>query len=445
MIKITNTLTGNKEEFKPYNQNSVLMYVCGITPYDDAHIGHGRVYISFDVISRLFRLFGYDVQYCRNFTDIDDKLLNKAEAEFGDRLRYQEISERYIARYHQDVAALGCLPPTYEPRVTRCIPEIIRFIQGLIDAGKAYESEGDVYFSIATFPAYGALSKRHVEDLQVGARVQVSDKKRDPLDFALWKSEPEGTFWKSPWGYGRPGWHIECSAMAKQFLGEHIDIHGGGLDLIFPHHENEIAQSEALYGAPFARYWVHNGMVRIDQEKMSKSLGNFFTLRDLFKQFDPMVLRYYIIAHHYRAPLDFAFDDIKAIEKSYKRLVRIFNDVIADPELDLTAVAKSDVAQRMIDFLADDINTPGAFGVLFDALGDIQKNESELRLIKGILQHIFGLSLQPIAEQEVVMTTEIEQKLAEREEARLAKDWARADAIRQQLVDMGVPVNDKRS
>jgi cysteinyl-tRNA synthetase len=444
MIKITNTLTGKKEEFIPLKDSNVLLYVCGVTPYDDAHIGHGRVYMSFDMLYRLLHLLGYTVTYCRNFTDIDDKLLKKAACEYGDELRYREIADRFIARYHQDMDKLGCLHPNVEPRVTDNIPAIIDFIERLIKAGKAYESEGDVYFDIATFPDYGKLSGRKTDDLLAGARVEINEKKRSPLDFALWKSESEGTFWKSPWGYGRPGWHIECSTLAAHYLDRHIDIHAGGLDLIFPHHENEIAQSEGLHGAPFARYWMHNGMVRIDQEKMSKSLGNFFTLRDLFQKFDPMVLRYYIVSHHYRAPLDFAFDDICATEKSYRRLTRIFEQVpefLNQTDLELL---ESPTVQKMLDFLMDDLNTPGALGVLFDALHTVQYNMDELASIKAFMQRVFGLTFAPLAQAHIAITPEIQQLIDLREAARTEKNWTLADQIRDQLVEMGVSVQDQK-
>lgn len=444
MIKITNTLTGKKEEFIPISDNAVTLYVCGVTPYDDAHIGHGRVYISFDMMYRLFQFLGYTVRYCRNFTDIDDKLLRKADCEFGDPLRYREIADRYIASYHNDMVSLGCLPPEYEPRVTDNIPAIIDFIERLIAAGKAYESEGDVYFDISTFPNYGELSKRNVEDLHAGARVQINEKKRNPLDFALWKSEKEGTFWKSPWGYGRPGWHIECSTLAAHYLGKHIDIHAGGLDLIFPHHENEIAQSEALHGAPFARYWMHNGMVRVNEEKMSKSLGNFFTLQEIFKEWDPMVIRYYIVSHHYRAPLDFSWNDIQATEKSYRRLIRIFSQVPEDFVPTDLEVLESATVQKMVDFLIDDLNTPGALGVLFDSLATIQYSMDELACVKALLQKVFGLSLAQLTEATIVITPEITDLIAQRETARTEKNWALADQIRDQLIEMGIEVQDQK-
>jgi cysteinyl-tRNA synthetase len=444
MLYLTNSLTGKKEEFKPITPGRVLMYVCGVTPYDNAHVGHGRCYITFDVLYRLLKFLGYDVAYCRNFTDIDDKILNKAEKEFGDRQRYADIAGRYIASYHADMQKLNCLAPTYEPRVTQTIPEIIDFIAGLIKKGKAYAVDGDVYFRINTFPEYGKLSKHKLEDLHAGERVEINSKKEHPLDFALWKSEPEGTFWKSPWGYGRPGWHIECSAMASKYLAPHIDIHAGGLDLMFPHHENEIAQSEGLNGAPFSRYWMHNGFVQINKEKMSKSLGNFFTLDDVFKQFDPMVVRYYILTHQYRTPLDFSFDDMKATQKSYERLCRIFEPVQPLTPLTYQEAKDMPVISTMLSFLCDDFNTPGMFGVLFEKLSEIQSDPALMAAIKAFLMNILGLRMEPLSEKVIEITPEAEALIDERNKARAEKNWARADEIRDQLVKMGIDLKDKK-
>ncbi len=362
MLKLTNTLSGKKEKFISLVPHKVSMYVCGITPYDNAHVGHGRVYVSFDILYRLLQSLHYDVVYCRNLTDIDDKILKKALDSFGNKMRYADVTGPVIDNYHHDMQALNCLPPDFEPRVTDNIDIIIDFVQKLIAAGKAYTSNGDVYFRVREFSDYGKLSKHKLEDLRAGARVDASEKKEDPLDFALWKAEPEGEFWKSPWGWGRPGWHIECSAMAGKYLGSEIDIHAGGLDLIFPHHENEIAQTESLTGKPFARYWLHNGFVMINHEKMSKSLGNFFTLRDIFKQFDPMVVRYYFITHQYKAPLDFSFQDMMVAQKSYQRLIRLLDSVQCDEEAPLYYdVLKTDIAKRMIDY---GIHTPTIFFTL---------------------------------------------------------------------------------
>jgi len=441
MITLSNTVTGKKEAFTPLKKDAVSLYVCGITPYDYAHIGHGRVYVTFDVLLRLLRLTGLTVTYCRNFTDIDDKLLNRAEKELGDQFRYQEIAEKYISAYLEDIARLGCLTPDVEPRVTETIPEIIAFVKGLIDKGYAYQVQGDVYYRVSRFDSYGKLSKRDVDDLLVGARVEVNTKKENPLDFALWKGEEEGTFWQSPWGWGRPGWHIECSAMASKHLDKHIDIHGGGMDLIFPHHENEIAQSEGLYGGTFARYWVHNAFVRINEEKMSKSLGNFFTLRDVFASFDPMVVRFYYLQHHYRSPLDFSFEDLQAAERAYRRLCRAFAGSTCPADQSDEHVQQSPLFKELVRFVSDDLNTVGALGVVFENLSDMQE---EVCAVKFFLQEILGLSLIMPAQKEIEITSEIQALIDKRDAARAIKDWTTADAVRQQLVELGYEVKDKK-
>ncbi|MCX5921769.1 MAG: cysteine--tRNA ligase [Candidatus Dependentiae bacterium] len=443
MLKITNTLTGKKELFTPLEGNNVRLYVCGITPYDYAHVGHGRVYVIFDVLYRLLNFLNYNVKYCRNFTDIDDKLLSKAVKETGNEQDYKDVAQRYITTFTHDMAQLNCTVPTYEPRVTDSIPAIIKFIKGLVDNGTAYVVDGDVYFHIPAFPAYGMLSKQKLDELVVGARVEANDKKKNPLDFALWKSEEEGQFWQSPWGWGRPGWHIECSALAAHYLGKHIDIHAGGMDLIFTHHENEIAQSEGLFGAPFARYWMHNAFVRINKEKMSKSLGNFFTLRDVFTKFDPMVVRFYYLNHYYRSPLDFSFDDIEAVQKSYQKLCRVLQEYTAQ-DVDAATVHESVIVKKMLVFLCDDLNTPGMLGVVFENLGELQRTAHEACSVKAFLQNVLGLSLQPLPVEEAIVTPEIKQLLAERETARVAKDWTRADVIRDQLKALGFEVQDKK-
>lgn len=443
MIQITNTLSGKKEAFKPIEQNKATMYVCGITPYDVAHVGHGRVAVVFDILYRMLRFFDFKATYCRNFTDIDDKLLNKAQQEFGDPLRYAEIAERYIASYTHDVNALNCLVPDVQPRVTENIPDIIEFVEGLIEGGHAYVVDNDVYFSIRTFPNYGVLSKHKLEDLRAGSRVEVNDEKRDPLDFVVWKGSDEGTFWKSPWGWGRPGWHIECSVMASKYLGKQIDIHGGGMDLIFPHHENEVAQSEAGNKKRFANYWMHNAFVRINKEKMSKSLGNFFTLKQVFEQFDPMVVRYYYLQHQYRAPLDFSFDDVASIKKNYQRLCKVFEGTACKP-LEKQQLMDSPLVREMLEFLTDDLNTPGMFGVLFEKIDTIKTNEHERCAVKKFLGDVLGLTLEPLQEEQVELTPEIQALLDARTQARREKNWAQADALRKQLQDMGVEVKDEK-
>lgn len=434
-MQFTNTLSGKKEEFVVGKQ--LKMYVCGVTPYDDAHVGHGRCYVAFDLLYRMLRSFGTSVTYCRNFTDIDDKTMRRAEKEFGDRLRFNEIADRYIKNFHHDIGKLNCLSPDVEPRVTENIPQIIEFIKKLIDKGDAYQAGNDVYFQIEKFPEYGKLSKQKIEDLYAGVRIDVCQQKKNPLDFALWKSEPEGEFWSSPWGYGRPGWHIECSVLARLNLGEHIDIHGGGLDLIFPHHENEIAQSESLFGAPFSRMWMHNGMVNSNKEKMSKSLGNFFVLRDLYKHFDPMVIRYYFLMHHYRMPIEFSFEGLTSAQKSYERLIRLF--IVDGVEV---AGYHSEIIDRMLEFLQDDLNTPGLLGVIFENSTEIAQNKHELAAVKNILVNELGLTLQPLPERTVELTPEIEALIDARNKARREKNWARADELRDQLQQLGFDVHD---
>lgn len=442
-LQLQNNLTGMVEPFQPLEKGYVRMYVCGITPYDLPHLGHGRCYVSFDVLYRLLNFFGYSVTYCRNFTDIDDKIIAKAITEFGDPQEYARVTARYIPAFHAAMNALGCLSPDHEPQVTENIDEIISFVQKLVDLQHAYVVDGDVYFSIDSFREYGKLSRQRPEDLRAGKRVELNDKKRDPLDFALWKSEAEGTFFKSPWGYGRPGWHIECSALARRYLGDQIDLHGGGRDLIFPHHENEIAQTESLTKSQFARFWCHNGFVQINREKMSKSLGNFFTLDELFQKFDPMLLRYYFVAHHYAAPLEFSFDDVSSLSKSYQRLVRVLQNVKYD-QVTREQVQNNEIGARMLAFLCDDLNTPGMFGVVFENLDKIANDPQNAAIVAKLLKGVCGLDLKPLEEKAIELTPEIERLIVEREEAREQKDWTRADAIRDKLRALGYVVRDTR-
>lgn len=448
---LTDTLSGKRETVNPIIPHEIKMYVCGVTPYDYAHLGHGRVYVTFDMLRRLSAFEGFSVKYCRNFTDIDDKLLNKARAEYGDPMRYKELADFYIKTFTHDMQQLGCLPPTYEPRVTEHIPQIIAFIDDLIKTGHAYRADGDVYFSIKTFEKYGKLSKRDLDDLIAGARVQPNEKKRDPLDFVLWKGEKEGTFWDSPWGWGRPGWHIECSALARHYLGDQIDIHGGGMDLIFPHHENEVAQTEAVTGKDFARLWMHIAFVRVNQEKMSKSLGNFWTLKDLLERFEPAVIRFLFVQHQYRNPLDFSLAELEEVRKSYQSLCRIFEGSamhIEAGDLYRTVSEIHDIkpqAQEMLDFLCEDLNTPGMLGVVYKYADEIKKDAELKKQAKSILVNIVGLDLKPLPEKTVEMTPEIERLLAERERARAEKNWAQADALRDKLKSLGYEVRDTKA
>ncbi|EKD48466.1 MAG: hypothetical protein ACD_64C00300G0001 [uncultured bacterium] len=443
MVTLTNTLSGKKETFRSLQPDRVTLYACGITPYDRAHIGHARSYVSFDLLYRWLIFLGYDVTYCRNFTDIDDKLLKKAQSVLGDQMRYPEIAEKIIAQYQNEMKALNCVSPYYEPRVTDHIPLIITFIEKLIEKGHAYESDGDVYFSIDSFPEYGKLSKQRVDELCTGARVQPGEKKYDPLDFALWKKESEGTFWKSPWGWGRPGWHIECSALASYYLGDQIDIHGGGRDLLFPHHENEVAQSESLTGKPFAQFWIHNGLMRLDAEKMSKSLGNIIAIEDILKQYDPMELRFYFLQHHYHSPMEFSFSDLDGACKSYRRLCRALHDV-AIGTFSKEHLEALPITARMLAFLKDDLNSAGLLGVVFENLDTLKENQALASAVKQIVHNILGLRLQIVPEKEQAITPEIQKLIDEREAARAQKDWARADAIRDQLTQMGYEVRDRK-
>ncbi len=439
-LTITNTLTGQKEKFVPLIDSQVKMYVCGITPYDYAHIGHGRVYVTFDIMYRLLTFLGYQVSYCRNFTDIDDKLLNKAAKEFGDQMRYHEIARRYIDAYHQDMQSLQCLPPTYEPYVTETINEIIVIVQNLIDQGHAYTVNGSVYYSVSSFENYGKLSKQNLDELSAGARVEIDLEKHSPLDFALWKSEENGTFWQSPWGWGRPGWHIECSAMANKFLGAQIDLHAGGQDLTFPHHENEIAQSEGAHNSQFAKYWMHNAFVQINKEKMSKSLGNFFTLKDIFKSYDPMILRYYLACHNYNTPLEFDINELGKLQKSYQRLALALNEV-STTQVTIEQVKSNPVTHKMLQFICDDLNISGLFGVIFENL--TQMDLESKQCVKFFLQQIIGLTMLSI-EHQLEITPQIQDLIDQRESARAVKNWALADQIREELSSLGLIVQDKK-
>lgn len=442
-----NNLSCKKEVFEPINKSLVKMYVCGVTPYDYSHLGHGRVYVTFDLLYRLLLFLDYKVAYCRNFTDIDDKILNRALKDFGDKNRYKEISDLYIKNFEKDMKDLNCFTPTYEPRVTENIDKIINFVDQLVKNGSAYNVDNDVYFSIKSFPEYGKLSKRNLDEMLAGARVAINEKKRDDLDFALWKGAGDGPGWDSPWGKGRPGWHIECSALAKNYLGEQIDIHGGGMDLIFPHHENEIAQTEALTKKPFAKFWIHNAFLQINKEKMSKSLGNFLFLNEIFKRYEPIVLRYFFLQHHYRNPIDFELSELDIVRKNYQKLAKLFNDInLEDVEfISLKEdIFSNPVTKEMMDFLCDDLNTPGLFGVIFKNLQEIQENKKLKTLVKYILVNLLGLPLEILSEKEIELTDEIKNLMKLREEAREKKDWKASDEIREKLKKLGIEVQDKK-
>ncbi len=443
-IQLFNTLTKKKEILTPHAQEPLKLYVCGITPYDYAHIGHGRVYVTFDVLVRLLRFLSYPVTYVRNITDIDDKLITKAQQQGK---TYQDVADFFIKHFHQDTLHLNCLQPDHEPRVTAYIADIIAFIVKLIEKKHAYVLDHDVYFDIASFPAYGKLSKRNLDDMLAGARVDVNDKKKHPADFALWKGNTDGQFWQSPWGYGRPGWHIECSVMANKLLGSTLDIHGGGMDLIFPHHENEIAQSESLHDKQLATIWMHNAFVNINKEKMSKSLGNIIALHTILQTKDPMVLRFFYLQHHYRTPIDYSDDELEATQTAYKKLI---NHLEGETSKQATFSSLADyattnpVAQAMLAALCDDLNTPKFLGLIFEHLAALKDDQKLRSFVYTLLHTVLGLTLQPIKEKTIAITPEIETLIKQREQARHDKNWALADQLRDKLKTLGYEVQDKK-
>ena len=460
-LKVHNTLSGRLEEFVPLVPGKVGLYVCGVTVYDRSHVGHARAMVVFDVLYRYLRFCNYDVTFIRNFTDVDDKIIARAN-QAG--ISTEALVDTNIRAFAEDIAALGCLPPTSEPRATQHIPEIIDLIAELIGKGLAYPVAGDVYFAVREFPGYGKLSKRNLDDMRAGARIEVDERKRDPMDFALWKaSKPGEPWWDSPWGRGRPGWHIECSVMSTKYLDQPFDIHGGGTDLIFPHHENEIAQSEGARGCAFARYWMHNGMVTIEREKMSKSLGNFMTVQQAAARVGGEALRLFVIGTHYRSPLDFAverLDDAAGnIARIYEALARA--DAACGEE---RMPAAADVVREFRAAMDDDLNTAGALGVIFDALRALNRalddndvaTAAPLRAALREVGAVLGLAqAEPSAYLErarrahldatAVNAADIERLIAERNAARQARDFKRADEIRAQLKDKDIVLEDTPS
>ncbi len=461
MIYITNTMSGEKEEFKPLENKTVKMYVCGPTVYDHAHIGHARSAVVFDVIRKWLEYRGYKVIYVRNYTDVDDKIIKRAKEE---GISWKEVAEKYIASYEEDMRALNVKEPTYKPRVTEHIREIIEMIDGLIEKGYAYEAGGDVYFSVKKFPEYGKLSKRNIEELRAGARIEPGENKKDPLDFALWKkSKEEEPGWESPWGVGRPGWHIECSVMSMKYLGETMDIHGGGLDLIFPHHENEIAQSESYTGKTFARYWVHNGFVMVNKEKMSKSLGNFFTIKEILERFSPDVLRFFLLSTHYRSPIDFSFERLEDSERALKRLINFLDslkaiDGIEEFEGEGEPISVGEYRKMFESAMDDDFNTAKALGALFELVkranllkdralkeGRITKEEKlsfreAVEFVENALR-ILGFRLE--REKDTGLEDKLIELLIEvRGELRKKKEFQLADMIRDRLKELGIALED---
>ena len=482
MIKLYNTMTGKKEEFVPVTPGTLNMYACGVTVYDLSHIGHARGAVAFDLIQRYFRRRGYQVTYVRNFTDVDDKIINRAKEE---GITAAEVASKYIDAYQEDMKRLGVGRPDIEPLATEHIREMIEVIRRLIEKGHAYAVDGDVYFRVASFKDYGKLSKRNLDDMKAGARVEVDERKEDPLDFALWKaSKPGEPAWDSPWGPGRPGWHIECTAMGFKHLGETFDIHAGGKDLIFPHHENEIAQSCGASGRRFVNYWLHNGFVNINQEKMSKSLGNFFTIRDILDKYDAEIVRLFLLSTHYRSPIDFSDANLKdaraGLDRFYTMKEGIKNFLAGKkpsavkPEEVVESVDKSlyekivNLPKAFEDAMDDDFNSALAIGIIYDAVREVnkfiadlgQKNEQGAYIILSAAQESFdnvsrtlGIFLREpeewfgearLGEHKVTLSMEqIEEYIHLRNQARERKDWAEADRVRRVLDDAGVTLFDR--
>nr|VFJ50601.1 MAG: cysteinyl-tRNA synthetase [Candidatus Kentron sp. DK]VFJ54538.1 MAG: cysteinyl-tRNA synthetase [Candidatus Kentron sp. DK] len=457
MLRIFNSLTGQKELFQPITPGKVGIYVCGMTVYDYCHLGHARVLVVFDLIVRYLRSRRLDVTYVRNITDVDDKIIHRAN-ENGEN--FLALVERFIRAMHEDEAALGVLPPSIEPRATESIDKILAMIETLVAGGHAYPGPaGDVYYDVSRFSTYGRLSGKRIEDLRAGARVEVNEAKDDPLDFVLWKAaKPGEPAWDSPWGPGRPGWHIECSAMSTGCLGNHFDIHGGGMDLKFPHHENEIAQSEAATGESFVNLWIHNGFVRVSDEKMSKSLGNFFTVRQVLEKYPAEAVRYLIVASHYRSPLNYSDQQLDQARNSLARLYTALRGLPAQD--DGPIAADTEYGPRFRAAMDDDFNTPEALAVLFDVAREINRAREEedlsraarlgtilrglgepLGLLQGDPADFLQTGTQP-AENGLDKET-IEQRIAERVEARANRDWARADQIRDELTERGIVLEDK--
>lgn len=453
-IKIYNTLTQKKENFVPLEEGKVKMYVCGPTVYNYIHIGNARPAIVFDTVRRYLEYRGYEVTYVSNFTDVDDKLLNAAKQTGTDMFT---LAERFIKAYMDDIRALGCKKATFHPRVTENMDEIIAFIEDLISKGFAYEADGDVYFKTRKFSEYGKLSHQSIDDLKLGARIEIGEKKEDPLDFALWKkAKPGEVYWESPWGKGRPGWHIECSAMAKKYLGETIDIHAGGQDLAFPHHENEIAQTESLTEKPFANYWMHNGYININSEKMSKSIGNVILVKDMLQQHDPQVFRFFMLSVHYRHPINYSDELMNDAKAGWNRLKTAYENLHyrrEDASTSLTDHAErlaeiKKLKARFIEEMDDDFNTANAITVLFDLAKSANLYLREDEVSKEVIDHyiktfdeLFGvLGLNP--EEEEILDEEIERLIEERNEARKRRDFATADKIRDQLQKMNIILED---
>lgn len=467
-MRIYNTLTKAKETFTPLTPGQVRIYVCGPTVYDSCHVGHARSVVVFDVVVRYLRAMDYQVLYVRNFTDVDDKIIKRA-GEVG--LPASQLAEKYIEEFYRDMDALNVVRADREPRVTEHMNEIIAFVETLVNKKAAYEVDGDVFFAVETFEAYGKLSGRKLEDMVAGSRVEINTSKRNPFDFALWKSaKPGEPSWPSPWGQGRPGWHIECSAMSNRLLGETFDIHGGGKDLIFPHHENEIAQSEAAHGKPFARYWMHNGFVNIDNQKMSKSLGNFLLIKDILQSYHPETVRLFLLSSQYRSPIDFSDQNLKEAEKGLDKIYAVAKRMDQEAGLAVVdpAMAPGAYWQDFRDAMDDDFNTAKGVGILFNllkeanrfldegaepstparaALGSLWHDLVRMSGILGILQQSWQGFFESRARGQLqglaIDTASIAALVAERTAARQAKNWKRADEIRAELERAGIILEDK--
>ncbi len=444
MLKIYNSLAREKQDFVPRETGKVSMYVCGMTVYDFCHLGHARVMVVFDMVYRWLTQMGYQVKYVRNITDIDDKIIQRAN-ENGETI--QVLTERFIQAMNEDSDALGILRPSIEPKATQHIDGMIEMISTLIEKGHAYHAaNGDVFYSVNSFAGYGKLSGKSLEDLRAGERVEVDNAKRDAMDFVLWKSaKPNEPAWDSPWGRGRPGWHIECSVMSACHLGQHFDIHGGGQDLQFPHHENEIAQSEGAHDCTFVNYWMHNGFVRVDNEKMSKSLGNFFTIREVLKQYDAEVVRFFILRAHYRSPLNYSDAHLDDAKLALTRLYTALRDVPANANI----ANDSPYYQRFMEAMQDDFNTPEAIAVLFDLANQVNKTKSpvlagELKAMAGILGLLQRDAQQFLqaGEQNAGQNEQIQAKIEARAQAKRDKNFALADSIRAELLAQGIILED---
>ncbi|HAM51481.1 MAG TPA: cysteine--tRNA ligase [Nitrospiraceae bacterium] len=474
-MRVYNTLSGNKEKLIPLSPGKIGMYACGVTVYDLSHIGHARSSIVFDVIRRYLTFKGLAVKYVRNFTDIDDKIINRAREE---GITWDEVARKYTEQYYRDMDRLGVARADVEPKATEHIPEIITIVKTLLDKGYAYAVDGDVYFEVQKFPDYGKLSKRDISEMLAGARVEVDERKKSPADFALWKSSKPGEpSWDSPWGPGRPGWHIECTAMSMKHIGESLDIHGGGADLIFPHHENELAQSETYSGKPFVKYWVHNGFITIDREKMSKSLGNFFTIREILDKFDPEVVRFFLLSTHYRSPIEFSDESLREAESSldryYTTVIRIEDFLREGVEKERPSAEETSLEENLAAFMNefseamdDDFNTAQALGHIFELIRETnrfldsrpsgQKARDLLAKTRDVLSQLASIlnifNKRPEEWYDALMQSkkipytkeEILNKIQQRQIARQRKDWAAADAIRKELEQHRIILEDKK-